>query len=168
MLDGKIIAVLVGEQIGDCAVEIIEIIRAMKNMNARVKVISSPRKRYFKIKNDIIRVDIAIDQAHTEDYDAIILCSECRSTDSSIHEYCTRFLRGAYDQGKIIAAIGDGIGIINTSGFLPADSRIIKAKNFNGYNRKAGKPVFKDANLIIARDSVSLVSFVHEIIKALK
>ena len=108
-LDGKNIAVLTGERVDDYAVEIGEIIRAMKDMGARVRVVSSSKKRLGRGLAGAVRVDIAIDKVKAGDFDAIVLGTNCRNSNAREHLFCIRFLNEAYEQGKLVAAIGKGL-----------------------------------------------------------
>lgn len=171
MLDGKSIALLSGEQIDDCIVEITEIIKAMKGVNARVRVVSSRGKHYLRKKENAVWVDLSIDEARSENFDAIILCSSCRSSDAHAYIECMEFIRDNYAQGKLIAAIGNGTEVIRMVNLVDSDdiwdSSAVNEKFLVGREDAAHRPILRQANLILAHEPLMLMSFVNEIIRAL-
>ena len=172
MLDGKNIAVLSVTPVDYEAVEVVRIIRAMENMGARVHVISSPRKRSIRGWDRSIKVDTAIDKVSAEDFDAVILCTDCRSSDARIHLRCVQFLNKANELGKLIAAIGKGLEPVLLAQLLPDDVLLhaIAAYSY-GFEKEvplADRLIVRDTNLLIASDLMKPMSFAREIISALE
>jgi putative intracellular protease/amidase len=172
MLDGKTVGVLVGRNIDGCAVQIAEILRAMKNVNARVRIVSSSNKHCRQKRHGTISADLAIDEARPKDFDAIIVCCDCICAPFAPPSSCVKFLEGAYFEGKIIAAIDRGLKLIDSANLVNKDGVSYLASMDEGIRKangcRANRAIIREANLILARDPIMLMNFINAIIEALR
>lgn len=159
MLDGKKIALLAGSGMENCVAEMREIIRAMKDANARVRIVGGPDAGPGPVSQGL-RIDTTLDTLHPGDMDAYVICHECTSPDERAHEACYAFLRRAHESGVLIAAIGGGLKALVRADILHDDAiaRLQEGKHIL---------TVPDAGLIIAPRAVGVVEFIQGIIAAL-
>jgi hypothetical protein len=163
MLEGKKIGLLIGERAGECAVEITEIIRALKFMTVRVLIISSLKQMKFPFRSGTLKADIAVAKARPEDFDAIILSCDCADPDSPEHTLCLDFLKNIYREGKPIGFFGKGANLATKLEFAAEIGTVTPDEE-----NRTDQPVIKRGNLIIARDTVTLVKFIEAMAGAMK
>jgi hypothetical protein len=163
MLEGKKIGLLIGERAGECAVEITEIIRALTYMTARIHIISSIKQMKFPFQSGSLKADIPVTKARPEDFDAIILSCDCADPNSPEHTICLDFLKSIYRQGKPIGFFGKGAKLV-TKLKLAAEIGTVTPNE----ESQADQTVIKQGNLIIARDTVTLVKFIEAMAGAVR
>jgi protease I len=110
-LNGKKVAILVAD--GFEQVEMTEPKQALDQAGARTQIIS-PAQGKVKGWNhtewgDQFPVDVALDQARPEDYDALLLPGGVMNPDKlRMNKQAVRFVRAFFDAGKPVAAICHG------------------------------------------------------------
>lgn len=110
-LNGKKVAILVTN--GFEQVEMTEPKRALEQAGAQTFIISPEREQvqawqHFD-KGDTFRVDVPLDQARPEDYDALLLPGGVANPDQlRTDERAVRFVRAFFEAGKPVAAICHG------------------------------------------------------------
>ncbi len=110
-LNGKRIAILVEK--GFEQVELIEPKRALEQTGAKADIIS-PAGNQVRAWNrtewgDTLKVDVPLDQARPENYDALLLPGGVMNPDQlRRNQRAQQFVRHFFDYGKPVAAIGHG------------------------------------------------------------
>ena len=105
MLDGKRIAILVGDGFRDS--ELFEPIRAMKEAGARVVIIGTDSMECYQSRSGkrIITAEMTADKAMTDNFEAIIIPSLHSLGGIRFHSSVIDLVKKMYDSGKVIAAI---------------------------------------------------------------
>ena len=171
-LEGKRIAVLAEEDFED--VELIELIKAMKEAGANVVVIGSGSKPKYRGKRGIvtIKVDAIADRVKIEDFDTIIVPGGYAPDKMRLHQPMIDLVRKAHSSGKLVAAVCHGPQLL-----ISAD--IVKGRRVTSWPsiavdlKNAGaewvdEPVVRDGNLITSRKPADLPKFNKAIIEALE
>jgi len=120
-LNGKRIAILVEK--GFEQVELTEPKRALEQTGARADVIS-PAGGQVRAWNhtewgDMMKVDVSLDQARPENYDALLLPGGVMSPDQlRRNQKAQQFVRHFFDSGKPVAANGHGAWTLIDAGVV--------------------------------------------------
>lgn len=159
MLDGKKIALLAGSGMESCIAEMVEIIRAMKNVNARVRIVGGAEMSPGPLGHQL-RIDTTVDALKPTDMDAYVICHDCTGEDDERHEKCYAFLRQAHEAGVLIAAIGNGLQALVRAGIIDDEAarRLQEGRNILSV---------QEAGLIIAPRATGVVDFIQGIIAVL-
>ncbi len=173
-LNGKHIAILVDNYFEQAEFE--EPLTAMKNAGAEVSVISTKGKEvqamHHADKGDVFSVDLIIDQASSDDYDALILPGGAINADA------LRMNEAA--QGWVIDFLNSGrpLAVICHAPWLLVSADCVEGRRLTSYEtiqddiRNAGaewvnSPLVLDGNLITSRKPDDLPEFNDAIIKML-
>lgn len=172
MLDGKRIAILIEEGFEDS--ELVEPLRAMKDVGARVIVVGSGSHETYHGKRGKakIKVDITADKVNGNEFDAIIIPGGYAPDRMRLHQSMVDMVKRAFDSGKVVAAICHGPQLL-ISADVVRGHRITSWPSVAVDLRNAGakwvnEPVVRDGNLITARKPADLPRFNKAIIDALK
>ena len=171
MLVGKRIAILAEEGYEDA--ELVEPMRAMKNVGARVVIVGTGSKQSYKGKRGTSQVmaDTTADKVKAEDFDAIIVPGGYAADKMRMHQPMVDLVKKAHDLGKVIAAICHGPQLL-----ISAD--IVRGRRLTSWPsvavdlKNAGadwvdEPLVRDGNLITSRKPADLPRFNKAIIEAL-
>jgi protease I len=144
VLQGKRSAILADEEFEDS--ELIEPLRAMKNVGARAVIVGSGSKPSDKGKwgDATVTVDTTADKVKADDFDAIIVPGGYAADKMRLHQPVIDLVRKAHDLGKVVAVDLENAGA-----------------NWED------EPVVRDGNLITSRRPVDLPPFNKAIIEAL-
>ncbi len=172
MLDGKRIAILAEEGFEDS--QLIEPMRAMKNVGAKVLILGTGSQQSYKGKRGriTVTVDDTADKVKAEDLDAIIIPGGYAVDKMRLHQSMVDLVRKAHDAGKLIAAVCHGPQLL-------ISAEIVRGRHVTSWPsvavdlRNAGAdwvdaPVVQDKNLITSRKSADLPRFNKAIIQALR
>jgi len=144
----------------------------MREAGAEVVIVGSGSSDTYLGKHGLpVEVDIHIDQARTEDFDAVIVPGGWAPDRLRRYPAVLAFVKGIDMTGKIVAAICHG-------GWVPASAGILKGKTMtcvvaikddviNAGAKYVDQAVVVDGNLITSRTPADLPDFCREIIKAL-
>jgi protease I len=171
VLDGKRIAILAEEDFEDS--ELVEPLRAMKNVGARVVIVGSGSKQSYNGKrgNATVTVDTTADKVKAEDFDAIIVPGGYAPDKMRLHQPMIDLVKKAHDLGKVVAAICHGPQLL-ISADIVRGRRITSWPSVAVDLKNAGanwvdEPVVRDGNLISSRKPTDLPRFNKAIIEAL-
>jgi len=172
MLEGKRIAILAEEGFEDS--ELIEPLRAMKNVGARVIVVGSGSHESYRGKRNKarIKVDITADKVNGNDFDAIIIPGGYAPDRMRLSQSMVDMVKRAFDSGKVVAAICHGPQLL-ISADIVRGRRVtswpsVAVDLINAGAKWVDEPVVRDGNLITARKPADLPRFNKAIIDALK
>ena len=172
MLDGKKIAILAEDGFEDS--ELVEPMRAMKNVGARVLIVGSGSKDSYAGKRGkaIVRVDTTADKVKVEDFNAIIIPGGYAPDHMRLHQSVIDLIRKAHDLDKVIAAICHGPQLL-ISADIVRGRRVTSWPSIAVDLTNAGAhwfdaAVVKDGNLITSRKPADLTRFNKAIIETLK
>jgi protease I len=171
VMDGKRIAILVEEGFEDS--ELVEPMRAMKDLDARVLTVGSGTKESYRGKRGVatVKVDVTADQASAKDFDAIIVPGGYAPDRMRLHQSMVDLVRDAFHSGKLVAAICHGPQLLISADILRG-LRVTSWPSIAVDLKNAGAkwldlPVVRDGNLITARKPSDLPRFNKEIIEVL-
>ncbi len=171
MLEGKRIAILAEEGFEDS--ELIEPMRAMKDVGARVVVVGSGSQKSYRGKrgNATIVVDVIADKIKAEDFDAIIVPGGYAPEKMRLHQPMVDLVMKAYELGKIIAAVCHGPQLL-ISADIVRGHRVTSWPSLAIDLKNAGaiwvdEPVVEDKNIITSRRPADLPKFNKRIVEAL-
>jgi len=172
MLSGKTIAILAEEDFEDS--ELIEPMKAMRNVGARVLIVGSGSQKTYRGKrhNATVVVDTTADRVKAEDFDAVIVPGGYAPDKMRLHQSMVELVRKAHDLGKVIAAICHGPQLL-ISAEIVRGHRVTSWPSVAIDLRNAGAewidaPVVQDGNLITSRKPADLPRFNKAIIEALR
>jgi protease I len=172
MLQGKRVAILAEEDFEDA--ELVEPLRAMKDVGARVTIVGSGSHESYKGKRGKakIKADITADKVNIQDFDAIIIPGGYAPDKMRLHQPMIDLVKAAFDSGKLVAAVCHGPQLLISAGIVRGrrvtswPSVAIDLKNAGA--NWIDEPVVKDGNLITSRKPSDLPVFDKAIIDALK
>jgi protease I len=170
-LDGKRIALLVADDYED--LDFWYPYYRMKEAGAVVIVIGSVLSAdNIKGKRGyMIGIQMRADKAEPDSFDAVLIPGGWASDRLSWCVATLDFIKKAYEQNKIIAAISQGVWVLSAAGIL-VDKNVTSAPSIRE-NIKIGKAnwvdteVVVDGNLITSRSTADLPAYCREIVKAL-
>ncbi len=172
MLDGKRIAVLVEEGFEDS--ELMEPLRAMKSIGARVIVVGSGSHETYHGKRGKakIKAEITADRVNGKDFDAIIIPGGYAPDRMRLHQPMVNMVKRAFESGKVVAAICHGPQLLISAdivrGHQVTSWPSVAVDLINAGAKWVNQPVVKDGNLITGRKPADLPKFNKAIIDALK
>ncbi|OGO02544.1 MAG: hypothetical protein A2Y91_01470 [Chloroflexi bacterium RBG_13_54_8] len=171
MLQGKRIAVLVEEGFGDA--ELMESLRAMKDVGAKVVVVGSGSQESYRGKRGetTIAVDIAANEVDGDSIDAIIIPGGYAPDKMRLCQPMIDLVKKTYESGKVVAAICHGPQLLISANIVRGH-RVTSWPSVAVDLRNAGgdwvdEPVVRDGNLITARKAADIPRFNKTIIEAL-
>lgn len=171
MLEGKRIAILAEDNFEDS--ELVEPLRAMKDVGARVMIVGSGSKKSYKGKRGSVEVtiDTSADKVEASQFDAIIIPGGYAPDKMRLHQSMVDLVRNAYAEGKIIAAVCHGPQLLISADIVKRH-RVTSWPSVAVDLKNAGaiwvnEPVVKDDNIITARKPADLPKFNKAIIEAL-
>jgi protease I len=172
MLQGKRIAILAEEDFEDS--ELVEPLRAMKDVGARVTIVGSGSHETYRGKRGKakIKVDTTADKVNIRDFDAIIIPGGYAPDRMRLHQPMIDLVKAAFDQGKIVAAVCHGPQMLISAGIVRGrrvtswPSVAVDLKNAGA--KWVDESVVKDGNLITSRKPSDLPRFNKAIIDTLK
>jgi protease I len=143
-----------------------------REAGAEVKIIGSGTSRTFTSKHGYpVTVDASVDEVRAEDFDAVIIPGGyapdlMRRRPSMVH-----FVRRAYEEGKVVAAICHAGWMLCSAGVLPGKTATcfssIKDDLIHAGANYVDEEVVVDGNLITSRFPDDLPAFCREVIRAL-
>jgi len=171
VLEDKRIAVLVEEDFEDS--ELMEPLRAIKEVGARVVLVGSGSKKSYHGKRGKAEItpDTTADKIVVEEIDAVIVPGGYAPDKMRLHQSMIDLVKKAFAAGKIVAAICHGPQLL-----ISAD--IVRGRRLTSWPsvavdlRNAGanwvdEPLVKDGNLITSRKPADLPRFNKAIIESL-
>jgi len=172
MLGGKRIAILAEEDFEDS--ELVEPLRALKDVGARVVVVGSGSAESYQGKRGTatIKIDTTADKVVVEDFDAIIVPGGYAPDKMRLHQAMIDLVRQAHDSGKVVAAICHGPQLLISADIVRGrrltswPSVAVDLKNAGA--RWVDEPLVQDKNLITSRKPADLPRFNKAIIEALR
>ena len=172
MLNGQRIAIFIEDGFED--LEVIEPMRAMKAVNARVIVVGTGYSQIYRSKSGkrTITAEITADRAKAEDYDAIVIPGDHTMKRMRLYQSVVELVRQAHSLGRVVAAIRHGPQLL-ISADIVRGHRMTSQPSIALDLRNAGAewidaPVVQDRNLITARKPADLPKFIKAIIGAFK
>ena len=171
-LKGKKVAILVAD--GFEQVELTEPKKALEQAGAVAQIVS-PNKGQVKGWNhtdwgDKFPVDVGLDKADPDDYDALLLPGGVMNPDKlRRNEHALRFVRAFFDSGKPVAAICHGPWTL-------IDAGVVKGRNLTSYEsiqtdlKNAGakwvnEEVVVDEGLVTSRKPDDIPAFNRKMIE---
>jgi len=169
-LKGKRIAILAEDIYED--LELWYPLLRMKEEGAEVKVIGTGSANQYTGKHGLpVQVDLSADQVRADDFDAVIVPGGYAPDRMRRYEALLRFVREAFEKGKLIASICHGPWVLISAGILKGRTATcffaIKDDVVNAGAKYVDQEVVRDGNLITSRMPADLPAFCREIIRAL-
>jgi len=169
-LKGKRIAILAEDIYED--LELWYPLLRMKEEGAEVKVIGTGSANQYTGKHGLpVQVDLSADQVRADDFDAVIVPGGYAPDRMRRYESLLRFVREAFEKGKVVASICHGPWVLVSAGILKGRTATcffaIKDDVINAGAKYVDQEVVRDGNLITSRMPADLPAFCREIIKAL-
>lgn len=171
-LKGVKVAILVTD--GFEQVELTEPRKALDEAGAETRVVSPKNERVrgwkFTDWGDRLPVDVALDNAKPQDFDALLLPGGVMNPDSlRIEPKAVEFIRAFFDAGKPVAAICHGPWTVIEAG-AARGRRIASWPSLKTDLRNAGaewvdEEVVVDGNLVSSRKPDDIPAFNREVIK---
>ena len=172
MLTDKKIVILAEDGFEDS--EMIEPIRALKALKAKVVVVGSGSSNTYRGKRGryVAKPDTTADKVKTEDFDAIIIPGGQAPDKMRLHQSMIDLVKAANDSGKIIAAICHGPQLLISADVVRERSVTswpsIAIDLTNAGAKWVEKAVCQDGNLITSRKPADLPRFNKAIVDALR
>lgn len=169
-LQGKRIAVLAEDIYED--LELWYPLLRMKEEGAEVKVVGTGSAKQYTGKHGLpVQVDLSADQVRADDFDAVIIPGGYAPDRMRRYESVLKFVREAFEKGKVVASICHGPWVLISAGILKGRTATcffaIKDDVVNAGANYVDQEVVRDGNLITSRMPADLPAFCREIIKAL-
>ncbi len=169
-LRGKRIAILAEDIYED--LELWYPLLRMKEEGAEVKVIGTGSASQYTGKHGLpVQVDLPADQARADDFDAVIVPGGYAPDRMRRYESVLKFVREAFEKGKVVASICHGPWVLISAGILKGRTATcffaIKDDVINAGASYVDREVVRDGNLITSRMPADLPAFCREIIQAL-
>ncbi len=173
MLKDKRIAILVAD--GFEQVEMTEPRKALDEAGARTQIVSTAKDqvqgwKHFD-KADHFRVDVSVETADPEDFDALLLPGGVASPDQlRTNQKAVAFVRAFFDSGKPVAAICHGPWTLIDAG-VARGRRItswpsLKADLINAGAKWSDEEVVVDQGLVSSRKPQDIPAFNREMLAA--
>lgn len=154
--------------------ELLEPLRALKEAGAKVDVVSVEKGeiRGWKDKDwgDSVPVDLTLDEAHSDDYGALVLPGGVMNPDTlRINTDAVRFVTGFTTQSKPIAAICHGPQILIETGILRGRTVTswpsLCTDLMNAGAHWVDEPVVTDMGLVTSRKPADLPMFCKKMLE---
>jgi protease I len=169
-LDGKNIAILVERDYQDLEVWYPKL--RFYEEGANVIVIGTGEKKYIGKYGYPIDVDMNIDKANADNFDAVIIPGGWAPDYLRRYESVIKFVKNMYKKGKIIGAICHGPSVLVSCGILKGKTVTcffaIKDDVIAAGAKFVDKEVVIDGNIITSRNPYDLPSFCKSIIDKLQ
>jgi protease I len=173
-LDGITVAILVSDLYEQAELE--EPKRALEAAGAKALVVSDHGPRVHGMRHermgDSVKVDVALDEARPEDYDALVLPGGTFNADAlRMVESAQRFVRAMQDANKPIGVICHGPWLLVSAGLVPGRT-LTSWPSLQDDIRHAGgtwvdREVMVDANWVSSRKPADLPAFNRELVAAI-
>lgn len=171
-LISKRIAVLAEDDFED--VELVEPVKALKEVGANVVIIGSGSKPKYQGKRGTVTiiVDAIVDRVRIEDFDAVIVPGGYAPDKMRLHKPMIDLVREAHNVGKVVAAVCHGPQLL-ISADIVRGHRVTSWPSIAVDLKNAGanwvdEPVVRDDNIITSRRPADLPQFKTAIIDALE
>ncbi len=171
MLRGSSVAILAEEGFDD--LELVESLRAMKDMNARVFIVGSGKLKTQEGKWPVssVRTDLGAHEITVQGLDAVIIPGANVPKKMLSDQAILKLLQNADRNKKIIAAISKGPLLLASAGLVKGkrltSSPAIAADLITAGATWVNAPVVHDGNLITSRKPADIPKFTKELIHAL-
>lgn len=169
-LDGKKVAILVGEGLHDA--ETLVPMAYLQNRGAQITVIGVAPGMYSAYNSDItIRVEKSVDDVSVDDFDAVVIPGGQSPAFLREHDNVVAWVRDFVNQDKVAAAICHGPQVLITAGVL--DGREATGVSGIADDLRAAGAIYEDAevkqdgNIITSRIPSDLPLFCSTIEAAL-
>jgi protease I len=170
VLQGMRVAILVRD--GFLESELLEPKRALEHAGAATFVVCAiadrVRGRTQRNGEKDVPVDIPLSTAHAEDFHALLLPGG--SSDQSVNIGEVQFIRHFRKAGKLVAAIGDGCGMLLLAGTVRkctmTSDPSLKSELENAGASWVDNDVVRDGNLITSRTPDDIPAFNREMIRS--
>jgi len=144
----------------------------MREAGAEVVIVGSGSSETYKGKHGLpVEVDIPIEQAKIEDFDAVIVPGGWAPDRLRRYPAILAFVKSLFEAGKVVAAICHAAWVPISAGILKGKTMTcvaaIKDDCINAGATYVDQAVVVDGNLITSRTPPDLPDFCREIIKAL-
>ena len=156
--------------------ELIEPKKALDDAGAITKVIAPEAGSIQGVKHDAkgdkVHVDMTLDQAKPQDFDAVLLPGGALNADAlRVNRQAQQFVRAVDEEGKAIAVICHGPWLLVSAG-LVRGRRLTSYHTIQDDIRNAGgiwedREVIRDANWISSRQPSDIPAFNREVVKLL-
>jgi protease I len=171
-LDGVRVAILVDNNFEQ--VELTEPRKALEEAGARCTIVSpkpgSVRGMKHDEKKDEFRVDLTLEEARSDDFDAVLVPGGALNADTlRVHPKAQEFLRKIDQEGKPMAVICHGPWLLVSAG-LAKGRRLTAYHTIQDDLRNAGgiyedREVIVDGNLVTSRQPSDIPAFNREMIQ---
>jgi len=173
-LDGITVAILVSDLFEQA--ELTEPKRALEEAGAKTVIVSDQGARVRGMRHekvaDSFKVDVALDEARPQDYDALVLPGGTFNADAlRMVEPAQRFARAMHEAGKPIGVICHGPWLLVSAGLVPGRT-LTSWPSLQDDIRNAGgtwvdREVMVDANWVSSRKPDDLPAFNRELLAAI-
>ena len=172
-LNGKRIAILATNGVEEC--ELVEPRNALDGAGAKTELISPASGKIqamrHKQQGDTFEVDLALDDANADDYDALLLPGGVANPDELRTEpKAVNFVRAIFEQGKPIAAICHGPWMLVEAdvvcGLTVTSWPSLKTDLNNAGATWTDREVVQDGQLTTSRKPDDIPAFVNEMLRS--
>lgn len=171
-LEGKQVAVLLEEGFED--LEFWVTVMRLREEGARTTIVGTAAEKTVRGKNGLTaRSDVAADQVHPDDFDALVVPGGWAPDKLRRHDSIKKLVREVYGQGKIVGLIchaglvGISAGIIQ-KGHPATGSLGIKDDLINAGAVWKDEPAFRDGQLVWGRIVEDIPAFCRELVTAIE
>jgi protease I len=144
----------------------------LKEEGAEVKIVGTGAKSYTSKTGYPVSADLSADEAKPGDFDAIIIPGGYAPDLMRRSAAMVRLVKGAFEQGKVVAAICHAAWVLCSAGVLKGKTATcfhsIKDDVVNAGARYVDQEVVVDGQLITSREPKDIPAFCREIVKALE
>lgn len=171
VLQRRRVAILVEQDYEDS--ELAEPLKALQDVGAEIVLVGSRANETYKGKKGTVAVtsDSTADRLNPADFDAVVIPGGYAPDKMRLSQPMIDFVRKAYEQGKVIAAVCHGPQLLISADIVRGHtltcwpSLIVDVRNAGG--NYVDEPVVRDRNLITSRKPADLPQFNDAIIEAL-
>ncbi len=170
-LSGMRVAILATDDFEES--ELTEPRRALEEAGARTQVVSPKSGEIQAVRHDEktkkVKVDMSLDQANPEDFDAVLLPGGALNADNlRVNKKAQQFVQKIEQQGKPMAVICHGPWLLVSAG-LARGLRLTSYHTIQDDLRNAGaewqdREVVRDRNLVTSRQPSDIPAFNREMI----
>ncbi|MEW6047542.1 MAG: type 1 glutamine amidotransferase domain-containing protein [Bacillota bacterium] len=166
---GRRVAVLAERDFED--LELYYPLLRLKEAGAEVKVVGLAGPSYLSKHGYPVNVDLTIDQARPEDFDAVVIPGGWAPDFLRRSQAVCTFVRHMWEMGKVVAAICHAGHVLVSAGILPGRTvtcvAAIRDDVVNAGAKYVDQEVVVDGNLITSRTPSDLPAFCRAIMRAL-
>ncbi len=169
-LAGKRVAVLAENMYED--LELWYPLIRLREAGADVTVVAPNAGATYKSKHGLeVKADVSAEDAKAKQFDAVVIPGGFAPDYMRRSEAMVKFVRDAYNEGKVVAAICHAGSMLVSAGVLKGKTvtcyKSIKDDVVNAGGKYVDKAVVRDGDLITSRVPDDLPAFCSEIISAL-